>query len=164
MIQKCLLFYYIIWLVLSFSNCGDHSNLSEIPRIWFISFSKAEILQGDINQDSVWLEIGFEDGDGDLGFGSGSAFRDIYLIDRRTSIIQDAYKLPDLPESSGKSVNGTIKLRVYNTCCLFPLGIPPCSSPVQYPKDSLSYDVFIEDRAGNKSPIIQTPFLYLRCK
>ena len=152
--------------VLSFSLmlCTGDGEIPEKPRIWFISFSKNEMLQGDINQDSVWMEIGFEDGDGDLGFGSSSPEKDIFLFDKRTALLQDAYKLPDLPPTAGKSINGSIRLRIFNTCCLFPQGIPPCSAPVQFPRDSIAYELYIVDRAGNQSERITSPQIYLNCR
>lgn len=55
--------------------------------------------QGDLNQDSLWLSFSFEDGDGDLGFGSSSGNQDIFLIDKRTDQLQDAFKIPDLPDA-----------------------------------------------------------------
>ncbi len=149
--------------LIGFSSCDPMGDISDIPKLWFISFSKSEMLQGDINQDSVWLELGFEDGNGDLGFGSKSSDKDIFVVDRRTNIIQDAYKLPDLPDSQGKTISGTIRLRIYTTCCIFPQGIPPCTSPAQFPLDSLSFEIYLKDRSGNESKKINSPYLYLKC-
>ncbi|MBK9272437.1 MAG: hypothetical protein IPM48_12665 [Saprospiraceae bacterium] len=155
------LFFSVTFLSIS---CDNATPPYIIPKIWFISFSKLEFMQGDINQDSVWLEIGFEDGDGDIGFGANNPSQDIFLYDRRTGKLQDSYKLPDLPNSDGKPVSGTIKLRVFNTCCIFPQGIPPCSSPPQFPNDSINYELYLVDRSANQSEKIQTPFLSILCK
>lgn len=160
----CRGWVYLLAGMLFHLSCDTGTDIPNEPRIWFISFSKSEMNQGDINQDSVWMEIGFEDGDGDLGFGSSSPEKDIFLFDTRTSLLQDAYKLPDLPPTSGKSISGTIRLRIYNTCCLFPLGIPPCSTPSQFPKDSISYEFYMVDRAGNQSGRVKSPNLYLNCR
>jgi len=156
-------FNLIFFCLLGFSSCDQTGDISVIPKLWFVSFSKSELIQGDINQDSVWLELRFEDGNGDLGFGSRSSSKDIFVIDKRTNLTQDAYKLPDLPDSQGKPISGTIRLRVYTTCCIFPQGIPPCTSPAQFPLDSLSFEIYIIDRAGNESDRINSPYLYLKC-
>ena len=72
--------------------CKDDDQSSNVPFIKFLNTNKKIMKQGDLNQDSLWLSFSFEDGDGDLGFGSSSGNQDIFLIDKRTDQLQDAFK------------------------------------------------------------------------
>lgn len=127
--------------------------------------SKTQMLQGDINIDFLWLEFKFEDGDGDLGFGITDTMNDIVVIDSRTGNVQDEFKIPTLPPSENDVQKGTISIKILTTCCLFPdPSISPCETPVQYPLDSLQYLLFIKDRAGHESNIIQSDFVKLLCQ
>lgn len=149
-------------LVIIFS-CKDDNKISEIPSIQFIGINKNVMIQGDLNQDSVIITLEFEDGDGDLGYGSASTQKDIFVIDKRTGLLSDQFKIPDIPNSNDQAISGSLSIRLYNTCCLFSNNIPPCSNPVQFPTDSITYEVYIVDRAGHESNRIESSKVYLLC-
>lgn len=155
------LYYLLIFMV--WIGCRSNDNLSNIPSIQWIGISKIIMDQGDLNQDSVLIQIAFEDGDGDLGYGSSDPRKDITVIDQRTGLVSDQFKIPDLPNSNGRSIKGDIQLRLYTTCCIFPNNIPPCTAPSQYPFDTIVYEVFLTDKAGNKSNRVISPPVILRC-
>ena len=144
--------------------CKDDDQSSNVPFIKFLNTNKKIMKQGDLNQDSLWLSFSFEDGDGDLGFGSSSGNQDIFLIDKRTDQLQDAFKIPDLPDAGGKPISGNASILIFTTCCLFPNNIPPCSNPVQFPNDSLRYELYIKDRAGHESNHVISDWIVLSCK
>lgn len=155
-IACCLL---ILLIQCTVENQGD-----ETPKIELVGLSKSSLMQGDLNQDSLWLEFRFEDGDGDFGFGSTDARSEVFVYDERTQNLYDRFKIPDLPPSNGALQKGNIQILLFTTCCLFPNGIPPCSNPPQYPVDSLQFKLNILDRAGNMSNFILTEKLVLQCK
>ncbi|MBK8484342.1 MAG: hypothetical protein IPO86_09525 [Saprospiraceae bacterium] len=145
-------------------RCTKPENGSEIPKIELIGVSKTEMTQGDLNQDSLWLQFRFEDGDGDLGYGSGDSRKDIRVIDGRTGNIQDEYKIPDLIPSDKETQKGVLTILIFTSCCLFKDNIPPCSNPPQYPKDSLDFIINLIDKAGHISNDLHSGKIYLNCK
>lgn len=159
MAKIMLLIYLAIFLV----ACSTEEQADVIPSISLKQISKTSMIQGDLNQDSLWLIINFEDGDGDLGFGSLDSKQDLFLTDLRTGNLHDAYKLPDLPPSNGSLQKGTISLLVYTSCCLFPNNIPPCSAPPQFPRDSLRLELYLLDRNFNKSNVLLIEEIMLNC-
>ncbi len=122
------------------------------------------MVQGDLNQDSIWLKFEFEDGDGDLGFGSNDIRQDIFVHDERTGNLHGAFKLPDLPQLGSGAQKGTISILLFTSCCIFPDNIPPCSTPLQYPVDTLIFSMYLTDRANHKSDTLQSGPLVLFCK
>ncbi len=155
-------FQFAAVILLSYSCSKTSDDIK--PKISLLSFSKDTLKQGDLNQDSVFISFRFEDGDGDLGWGSSDLRRDIFVMDDRTNLIMDQFKIPDSPSSNGKPITGQLTIRVYTTCCIFPNQIPPCTTPPQYPFDSLTLDIYLKDRAGNESNHIKTPRIILRCE
>ncbi|MDQ3141629.1 MAG: hypothetical protein M3Q56_05210 [Bacteroidota bacterium] len=158
---------FLFWLLfISFlqPSCTKKEDISNIPTIEFKGLSKKSMKQGALNEDSLFLKFSFKDGDGDLGYGSTNPQKDIVVIDKRTGLIQDQYKLPDLPPSNGNPMSGTAEILIFTTCCLFPQGIPPCESPPQYPIDTLIYELYIRDKSGNESNHILSEFVILNCK
>ncbi len=153
----------IMLISIIYLQCAKNDSVSIIPKIEFIDKTKNSLRQGDINQDSLWLRFRFEDGDGDLSFGSMDPRKDIVVKDSRTGFIQDEYKIPDLPPSGNETQKGIISILIFTSCCLFPDNIPPCSDPPQYPVDSLQYLIFIKDKAGHESNVIQSGYVRLLC-
>ena len=149
----------LVFATLIFS-CNSNDTISIIPRINFVSLSKTKMLQGSFNQDSIYVELEFEDGDGDLSFSNSSSDRDLVIIDRRTQLIQDSYKLPELPNSNGKPIQGTMRILLYTSCCLLE-NTPPCV-PVNG-MDSISYEIYLKDRSDHVSNRIITPKIGLLC-
>lgn len=145
------------------SSCSQEESADSIPKISLKQLSKTSMIQGDLNQDSLWLVINFEDGDGDLGFGSLDSKQDLFVTDLRTGNLHDAFKLPDLPPSNGDLQKGSISLLIYTSCCIFPNNIPPCSTPAQYPTDSLSLELYLIDRNLNKSNILNIQEIIINC-
>jgi hypothetical protein len=134
------------------------------PVLTYGGISSQSMDQGSFNNDSLYVFLSFTDGDGDLGYSSQDTTTDILVYDNRTNQLQERLKLPEVPdEGTSNGIEGEITLRLFNTCCLFPRNIPPCSSPQQYPTDTISYSILIIDRAGNKSNAITTDEVILRC-
>jgi len=156
--------FWIATSVLLVIGCIDPPDFPDEPTIEFLGWSKSTMNQGDLNGDSVLIQLSFTDGDGDLGYPANDPTQDIFVIDTRTGVIQDRLKMPEVPEEgTGNGVNGELTLRIFNTCCFFPKNIPPCTSTNLYPTDTLRYEIYIEDRSGNESNRIMTPEMVLKC-
>ena len=164
-LQFSIIIFVFIFFIL---NCSKTDSISNIPKIEYIGMNKTLMRQGSINEDTVWLQFKFEDGDGDLGYGSAdTTHTDIILKDSRTGNIQDKFNLPDLPPSENDAQKGVITIRILTTCCIFPktpANWQPCSAPPEFPIDSLQYLIYIIDRAGHQSNIIQSDFVKLLCQ
>ena len=154
-----------IWcLLLVVTSCVNPPNYPDEPVLTLEGLSKTTMSQGDFNDDSLFVFLSFTDGDGDIGRVGSDSTKDIVVRDNRTGLIQERFKIPMVPEDdSGNGIDGDIISRLYNTCCLFPRQFPPCSVLDMYPLDTITYDIFISDRAGNRSNIIQTPPVVLLC-
>ena len=159
---------YIIVLSIAFtaSFCVQPPDYPEAPVLEYIGFNKLTVAQGGgfLENDTLILRIGFTDGDGDLGYDDGTV--DIYITDSRDGF-SEVRKLPVIPEQGvGNGISGEIRLvfpnEPTNLCCIYPEG-PGCQPNADFPTDSLFYEVYIIDRAGNQSNIIQTETVTLRC-
>ena len=147
-------------------SCSLSPAFSEIPEITFVGFSADSIDQGSLTSDSLFLTIGFRDGDGDLGSGATGVFRNIELIDNRTGDPFTQFKVPDLDIAGAMTgIEGTITMKLFTTCCLFPPdeNIPPCSAPSQFPSDQLTLDIQLIDDSGNESNTLTTTAITLLC-
>lgn len=154
-----LSFYACLFLV----SCITAPNYSDIPEISFVRFDKDTISQG-IGDDFVQLELFFTDGDGDIGFAQQELKTNLQLIDRRTGNVYDNFKIPEIPpEGTGNGIEGTMYLRVFNTCCLYDIAVSGCEMPNYIPSNELSFDVQLTDRAGNQSNIVTTGTIILTC-
>lgn len=144
--------------------CVQSPGFSDIPEIEFIGFSSQSMVQSSLNSDSLFLQFSFTDGDGDIGLEADVFDQNIFIIDNRTGDRYEAFKAPVIPEQgASKGISGTVTLRIFTTCCLFPDNIPPCESPPQYKTDMMTLDIFIKDRAGNFSNRVTTTPITLLC-
>lgn len=155
-----------------FFSCKESEEYPTVPQLTFESFTN---LRTNAGIDSMGIMIlSFTDGDGDLG-----------LID-----VEDATKPDNFIVYSYKMVNGQLKVRTrFNDSTLqydtinFNVRIPnlapdfytgwlrgeiedtirafrdPTSSK---PYDTVMFEAWISDRAGNKSNVIQTPLIVVK--
>lgn len=165
--MKTITYITVLCIAFSASFCVQPPDYPEEPVLEYIGFNKLTVPQGGgfLESDTLELRIGFTDGDGDLGNEDGTV--DIYITDSRDSF-SEKRKLPVIPEQGvGNGISGEIRLRFpnepFNLCCIYPDLTPGCQPNPDFPTDSLSYEVYIIDRAGNQSNIIQTETITLRC-
>lgn len=118
--------------------------------------------QDQFNTDSLLITIHFTDGDGDIGTEEGTF--DLFITDTRDNFMPPAYRLPKVPEQgTGNGISGEISFVLFTTCCFFPDGQDPCTVNPTYPTDTISYLIYIRDRAGHTSNMIETPPIVLLC-
>ena len=156
--------------------CIKADEYPEIPAITNISIDKSVIHQFanmttdaegnilDYDQESFVITVDFQDGDGDLGVTDEQPEMNAFIIDNRTGFV-DSLQIPYVsPQGNIKAISGTIDFTINSECCLAISGIS-CTPNAEYnTADTLRYDVFIKDRAGNESNIVQAPPLIILCK
>lgn len=147
-----LLFIGMVW-----SSCLTPPEYPPEPRIEFISMQKDTVIQ---NQDSNVITIGFEDGDGDIG---SNDFENLFLTDTRIPRVQ-TFKIPVIPQQGiGNGISGKIDILIEpgSLCCIDTK--INCVPEAGAPMETTIYTMYIEDRAGNVSNVIELPPLYLIC-
>lgn len=161
-------FYKLSWalLLLFVASCTNAPEFDIAPEIGFVSISKSTMVQ-DLNPtDSLFLIISFKDGDGDLGTDVNSTMKNIFLIDSRSNVIAERYKIPPIPAvGKQKGIEGEITLKVFTTCCRFDdiEEFEQCDAPPDIPSDELYYEIYMIDDAGNESNRVQTSVITLLC-
>ncbi|HMQ08163.1 MAG TPA: hypothetical protein PKC30_12745 [Saprospiraceae bacterium] len=163
-IKNYVALFILAGWVFHLNSCVKAPDFPLEPEIDFVGFSKSTMNQGGLNNDSTFMTISFQDGDGDIGHPANSTMRSLFIIDKRTGNIYNQFKVPEIPEQGvGNGVRGEITVLMYTTCCIFPDLIPPCSAPSQFPTNDLSFEVYLVDRAGNESNRINTGIINLLC-
>lgn len=156
-------FLFIIFSLLLVA-CVKAPEFSDVPEISFVSLSKSNMTQSDLPTDSVFVTFSFTDGDGDLGDGPNGAFN-VFLTDTRTGFQENKFRIPEIPQAgTANGIEGEIRLLLFTTCCIFSDSRPPCTASTSEPTNELSYEIYIEDRAGNQSNIIETSLITLMCE
>ncbi len=149
-----------ILVIISAWSCTSPSDFSDIPEIDFKGFSKNTLLQGRQNQDTVILQIGFKDGDGDLGSNN---VLNIEIKDLRLdNAVPFGFLIPEIPDQGAENgITGTMDIKIFSVCCF--QGAVSCEPFPDMPEDELRFSVQITDNAGNDSNIIETDPLRLLC-
>ena len=141
------------------------NDISIVPDIEFLGMSKDTVDQNIKKNDSLYIQLRFQDGDGDIGFANNDA--NIFIEDMRDGYVIK-YASPVIPGSASLSdVSGTIQLLIntqFNICCKYANGQPACTPAEGDQKfDVLQYRIYIVDRAGNESNRVETGPIVIRC-
>lgn len=159
--MKSLLYaFFTLSLLIAFS-CTNPPDYPIEPVIEFVSLSKNSMQQGaNPNADSTLLTLSFTDGDGDIGSDDSIS---IFLVDTRDDFEQPGFRIPFVgAQGVGKGISGEIYIALPTSCCYYEDGRTPCER-LSGATDELIYDLYIKDRAGNASNVIQTAPITLRC-
>lgn len=144
-------------------SCVKAPHFDVVPKIDFVSLSKDTMRQGLNQQDSIIVTFHFEDGDGDIGRMTDSNENNVFVYDTRTGQLDNSFGIPFVPpQGSSNGIEGEVHIKLYSTCCIYPVG-DPCVPSTEYPTDHVSYEIHITDRAGNSSNVITTPDILLLC-
>ncbi len=147
--------------------CASPPDYPIEPVIEYIGMTKNVMKRGLGPEDTTFVTIAFTDGDGDLGDEESDSLN-LFVTDLRTGILENQYRIPFLPDlGSANGIRGEITFRLFTTCCIFPpeLGLDPCfdTSP-EYPMDTVRYSIYIVDRAGHKSNVVETEPIFILCQ
>lgn len=127
------------------------------PQLEFIDLSKFEVKQNGL--DSITFDLRFTDGDGNFGSESQD---NVFLTDTRTGLQSRSFRIAPLEDGSGGVREGNFRLSVRSECCIYP-DTTDCIFNLNYPKDTMSYRIQIEDAVGNRSNVVETPKFRLDC-
>ena len=145
----------IICTALFFASCSK-DKYTTVPQIEFKEFdpNQGSNLGGIDNQPHMVIEI--RDSEGDLGFIDGSDTSRIYIRNMLTNRI-DSPILPNLGSAAGKNFKGDIVAGMFGV--MGGRDLPSSQRPYV---DTLQFEVYVKDFAGNKSNVIVTdePFYY----
>lgn len=156
--------------VMAFFSCEKAESYSEIPYIEFSSYRVYDTAYSSgFFQRNVAINFSFVDGDGDIGYSkelTGDSVKDNLFFSRYEqrngefinvdSLLVDSirYSIPFAEvmrrEGQNKTLKGSIKVDV---------------SELVINYDTIKYDFYIVDRAGNKSNVTSTtPIIGLKNK
>ena len=158
MLRNFYLFIFIAFII----SCTRPPDYDIVPKITYRGITKTALRQGADNSDTLRIQFDFEDGDGDIG---SQQTNNIYVIDKRTGQVSDKFTIPEIPpEGASNGVSGTISILKFNECCIFPDGVPPCIVYTPQPTDTVVFEIYMMDQAGNESNRIQTDPIVLLCQ
>ena len=137
----------LLFLCIAFSSC-EKNTTPNIPQISLLAFFPYDSMW--VNVDTSYFIFGLEDGDGDIGNDTTSV---IYLKDSR-------YESAGFVKTPFPAIDPTIedpKKGLKGTCTFYPVPQPvPRDDTFHMHHDTLSYELYIKDRAGHESNHIKT--------
>ncbi len=159
--MKAKLFLLAIILIGS-TACQKKSKFPSTPEISYRGISN-EVVKSGSPEDFVQISLNFTDGEGDLGYNANGQDFDIYFKDSRTSSstgfvglllpaqLRDEIKKRNLDE---KGISGIITFQL-DASLFFIL------RPDRPNGDTVNFEVYIKDLAGNESNRITTDNIYI---
>jgi hypothetical protein len=137
-------------LILLLASCNKETKYSNIPKISFLSISPSVVQAG--GDSIVKIKFDFEDGDGNIGFGS----ENIFVKDSRDTS-QIRFVIPTIPSKFNpeNGLKGIIQIQYEAAFLLLR------SDTSHLETDTLHWEIYMKDEAGNVSNIISTSDLIL---
>lgn len=141
---------YIILVSALLWSCNKSTNVSKIPAISFRSLEPQSVKAG--GDSTVVVKINFEDGDGDIGFGTPNLF----FRDSRDTVWVP-FVIPNIPDrfTPELGLKGVIQVE-YDAAFLLLR-----NDSLHTNNDTLYWDIFMKDADGDSSNFITTPPVYL---
>ena len=152
--KPALLLLSALALIAFAPGCKKKNELSPIPLISLTGFGPDSVKFG-ASEDTAFLSFTFVDGDADLG--NTAINTDIFLRDSRNGNVQ-GYSFPEFPEAVRDPEVGMTGSAIVVLYAAFLL---PRDSIHAVTGDTVRYEVWVKDRAGNESNHFTTPDLYL---
>ncbi len=142
---------FLLSVLVLILSCNKKSKFSVVPKITYKTL-QPQILKAGASTGGTTLSIYFEDGDGDIGFGTYNLF----LKDSRDGTIAKM-KIPTIPDaySPEKGLKGLITVD-YLAALLI---LRPDTA--HFNSDTLRWEIYMKDQAGNLSNTIYSDSLYL---
>ena len=124
-----------------FSTCTKEEEVSKVPAITFKSITPSTYKAGT---DSLFIVFSYSDVDGDLGEDSVDA-KNMFVTDNRNSTLYQFRVKQLVATGTIMAIKGDIQIKMPN------VGITNGVT-----NESATFNVYIKDRAGNKSNTIIT--------
>ena len=152
--MKIIGLFFLVFLSVAFTAC-EKNTVSKIPSISLMAFMPVDSMI--VNIDTCYIEFSLTDGDGDIG---NSPTSQIYIKDSRFDSL-------GFVNFSFPTIDGSIETPKYGlqgTCIFFPVPqpTPRLDSIHLVTGDTLTYELYITDRAGHQSNHIITRPLIVR--
>ncbi len=149
--------------MLGIMSCYKTPTFPKEPHIEFEAYT---VSQPYTITDTGNLRIRFTDGDGDLGMlnnADSSTRSKIYITNIKYNLASVPRNIPIIPKKgTTDAISGTIDIKLAGSGGVGLLDESACLL-IQKPIDTLTFSIYIQDRAGNKSNVIITPPLLVKC-
>ena len=149
----------LLLLCCAIPACKKAGGTSPIPHIEFLGLQRDTVAPGSI-KDTVYLAFHFTDGDGDLGNPPQSGKYDVFLKDSRDSAFAiQQYFFPDIPDDAIDPIDG---LKGDGIIAIRGVTIPLRADTLHVRHgDTLTYRMWVKDRADHSSDTITTTPIYI---
>lgn len=143
---------FIPFALLLLTACDDSPVFPLEPEIQFVSITPS--VATEFTADQIKLTFHYQDGDGDLGY-EGDPTKNLFIEDRRAAFAGDsarftAYSFESLtPDTRKPSIQGEISILL-------------TTPPYEPTEEPLVYGVYIVDRAGNRSNVVESTPIEVR--
>jgi len=139
--------FWIVGLLLFCAGCSKDKYTSS-PQITFKSFS-SNVWFNTVSQFSPSLKIEVTDAEGDLGYSNEPTY--IYVKNITVPPMkEDSFKLPDLSSLVRTNLKVEVSAEISSV-------LTSSNQPTRPYTDTLFFEVYVKDKAGNKSNVITTP-------
>jgi hypothetical protein len=143
---------FLMLILMVFFSCRKGTKYSNIPKIRFLSLSDSVFKAS--TEKKIMLNFSFEDGDGDIAFGT----KNLFLIDSRNMLDTQKYPIPDIPARfiTANGLAGLITLESNGAYLALR------TDPLHLKSDTLTWFLLLKDKADNQSNIIRTNRIIIR--
>ena len=133
---------FVVFLSTMIASCKkDKTESTTTPQITFVSISPSSAVE---YVNSITITFSYDDLDGDLGQNDPNA-NNLFITDSRNNVVY-SYRISQLaPDGSTIHIKGNLNAEIKNTA------ITDGSS-----SQSVTYSLYVKDRAGNTSNTITT--------
>ena len=139
--MKKLFILFIFWAAISACKKDKKIEISTTPAIEFAGITPSAAIE---YKDKITITISYKDGDGDIGENTPDV-KNLFLTDSRNNVTYQ-YRVSQLaPSGQATAIEGTLTIELKNTA------ITNGAS-----SQSVSFSVYLKDRAGNISNTIAT--------
>jgi hypothetical protein len=145
-------------LALGILSCKKENTASKVPVISSLEIFPDSVKSGSA-EDTLLVAFLVSDGDGDLGNDAASMKFDIFFKDNWGNNPFPFY-FPDIPDELVDKTKGIIARCTVQVPAAQFLVLRP--DPIHATGDTVKYEIYVEDRAGNKSNTLTTPEIYIK--
>lgn len=144
--------------ITSFTACKKAASSDSAPVIGEIDLTPNTVRSG-FGKDTVFVTFSVSDANADLGNDPYSRKFDVYVKDSRDNN-ETGFPFPEIPNELKDATKGikaiaTIKLNA----SLF-LQVRQDSLHMKN-GDTVNYEIYVKDKAGNKSNVVKSPDIYI---
>lgn len=144
--KRKIIYLLLIAFSISFFGCKKEEVIADVPSIKFVSISPNPAVK---YQDEIKITIEYTDGNGDLGENTPDV-KNLFVTDNRNNVTYE-FRIPQLAPDT---INEII-IKGNQVINLPPQGFVDDNQT----SETAVYSIYVVDRAGNQSNILQTESL-----